>query len=79
MSWPPVDFLQADGLQPALAQIDALLDHLHSPGPHSLGCWALDTVLGLHLMPLHLIRPRRKSHEWRQDNVPEVAEEVLEE
>jgi hypothetical protein len=35
------DLLEEDGLTDA-----ALLGHLRGPGPHGLGCWALDAVLG---------------------------------
>jgi hypothetical protein len=35
-----------DALEDAgCAEID-LLDHLRGPGPHTLGCWALDAILG---------------------------------
>jgi hypothetical protein len=36
----------ADALEEAGCTSALLLDHLHSPGPHTLGCWALDLVLG---------------------------------
>jgi hypothetical protein len=35
----------ADALEDAGADAD-LLNHLRSPGPHALGCWALDLILG---------------------------------
>ena len=35
------DLLEEAGLTDA-----ALLGHLRGPGPHALGCWALDAVLG---------------------------------
>jgi hypothetical protein len=35
------DLLEEAGLTDA-----ALLGHLRGPGPHALGCWALDSVLG---------------------------------
>ena len=35
------DLLEEVGLTDA-----ALLGHLRGPGPHVLGCWALDTLLG---------------------------------
>jgi hypothetical protein len=36
----------ADALEDAGCTEQALLDHLRSPGPHVLGCWALDVILG---------------------------------
>lgn len=36
----------ADALTDAGCDDDALLAHLAGPGPHSLGCWALDLILG---------------------------------
>jgi hypothetical protein len=36
----------ADALEDAGGADGALLNHLRSPGPHVLGCWALDCVLG---------------------------------
>jgi hypothetical protein len=38
--------LLADVLENAGCDADELLEHLHDPGPHVLGCWALDLVLG---------------------------------
>jgi hypothetical protein len=35
------DLLEEAGLTDA-----ALLGHLRGPGPHGLGCWALDAVIG---------------------------------
>jgi hypothetical protein len=35
----------ADALMDAGCQHGPLLAHLHSPGPHHLGCWALDALL----------------------------------
>jgi hypothetical protein len=37
----------ADALEDAGCDDLALLTHLRGPGPHFLGCWALDRVLGL--------------------------------
>jgi hypothetical protein len=36
----------ADALQDAGCTDTELLSHLRGPGPHVLGCWALDLVLG---------------------------------
>jgi hypothetical protein len=36
----------ADALEDAGCQDGPLLAHLHGPGPHVLGCWALDEILG---------------------------------
>lgn len=36
----------ADALEEAGCNSRELLAHLHSPGPHVRGCWALDLVLG---------------------------------
>jgi hypothetical protein len=36
----------ADALEEAGCDSEAMLQHLRGPGPHFLGCWALDTVLG---------------------------------
>jgi hypothetical protein len=36
----------ADLLEEAGVTDAGLLGHLRSPGPHALGCWALDAVLG---------------------------------
>jgi hypothetical protein len=36
----------ADALEAAGATDAALLGHLRGPGPHALGCWALDIVVG---------------------------------
>jgi hypothetical protein len=36
----------ADALEDAGCTDTELLGHLHSPGPHVRGCWALDAVLG---------------------------------
>jgi hypothetical protein len=36
----------ADALEDAGCSDRALLNHLRGPGPHVLGCWALDLVLG---------------------------------
>ncbi|HEV3438849.1 MAG TPA: hypothetical protein VG122_15895 [Gemmata sp.] len=36
----------ADALQDAGCNNDDLLNHLRSDGPHVLGCWALDIILG---------------------------------
>jgi hypothetical protein len=36
----------ADLLEEAGLTDDELLGHRRGPGPHGLGCWALDTVLG---------------------------------
>lgn len=36
----------ADALEDAGCAEEALLSHLHSPGPHVRGCWALDLILG---------------------------------
>jgi hypothetical protein len=38
----------ADALEDAGCADAALLEHLHGPGPHVRGCWALDVVLGKH-------------------------------
>jgi hypothetical protein len=35
----------ADALEESGCTSPDLLDHLRGPGPHVLGCWALDTVL----------------------------------
>jgi hypothetical protein len=35
----------ADALEEAGCQDNDLLQHLRSPGPHVLGCWALDLIL----------------------------------
>jgi hypothetical protein len=37
----------ADALEEAGCADAGLLDHFRGPGPHVLGCWALDAVLGL--------------------------------
>jgi hypothetical protein len=36
----------ADALEDAGCTDDAILAHLHGPGPHVRGCWALDLILG---------------------------------
>jgi hypothetical protein len=36
----------ANALLEANCEIEAILGHLRSPGPHIRGCWALDLVLG---------------------------------
>jgi hypothetical protein len=36
----------ADALEEAGCTDDTLLNHLHGPGPHVRGCWALDLLLG---------------------------------
>jgi hypothetical protein len=36
----------ADALQDAGCDSDDLLSHLRGAGPHTIGCWALDLVLG---------------------------------
>src|SRR5262249_44357979 len=36
----------ADALEDAGCTDAGLLGHLRGPGPHALGCWALDAVLG---------------------------------
>ena len=36
----------ADALEDAGCREDELLDHLREAGPHALGCWALDLLLG---------------------------------
>ncbi|AWM35790.1 hypothetical protein C1280_01280 [Gemmata obscuriglobus] len=36
----------ADALQDAGCSRDDVLNHLRGDGPHVLGCWALDLVLG---------------------------------
>lgn len=36
----------ADALEDAGCQEENILSHLRGPGPHALGCWALDLVLG---------------------------------
>jgi hypothetical protein len=36
----------ADALEEAGCADESILTHLHSPGPHVRGCWALDLVLG---------------------------------
>jgi hypothetical protein len=36
----------ADALDDAGCQDATLLNHLRGPGPHALGCWALDLILG---------------------------------
>jgi hypothetical protein len=36
----------ADALEEAGCTHEAILEHLRSPGPHVLGCWAVDAVLG---------------------------------
>jgi hypothetical protein len=36
----------ADALQDAGCDSDELLEHCRGDGPHVLGCWALDVVLG---------------------------------
>jgi hypothetical protein len=36
----------ADALQDAGCDNEAILAHLHSPGPHVRGCWAVDLILG---------------------------------
>jgi hypothetical protein len=38
--------LLADALEDAGCSDAEILSHLHSPGPHVCGCWALDLVLG---------------------------------
>jgi hypothetical protein len=38
--------LLADALEEAGCGEEAILEHLHSAGPHVRGCWALDLVLG---------------------------------
>jgi hypothetical protein len=36
----------ADALPEELGGAVELLDHLRSPGPHSVGCWAVDALTG---------------------------------
>jgi hypothetical protein len=36
----------ADALEDAGCSDEALLGHLHGPGPHARGCWAVDLILG---------------------------------
>jgi hypothetical protein len=36
----------ADALEDAGCTNCDILDHLHGPGPHVRGCWALDLLLG---------------------------------
>jgi hypothetical protein len=36
----------ADALEEAGCSNPAILDHLRGPGPHPLGCWALNLILG---------------------------------
>jgi hypothetical protein len=36
----------ADALEESGCTSQELLDHLRGPGPHALGCWVLDLVLG---------------------------------
>lgn len=36
----------ADALEDADCDDTAILDHLRSPGPHVLGCWVVDLILG---------------------------------
>jgi hypothetical protein len=36
----------ADALHDAGCDNDEILGHCRGPGPHVLGCWALDMVLG---------------------------------
>jgi hypothetical protein len=36
----------ADALQDVGCDNEDILNHLRSPGPHILGCWVLDLVLG---------------------------------
>jgi hypothetical protein len=36
----------ADALEEAGCTDEALLGHLRGPGPHVMGCWALDLILG---------------------------------
>jgi hypothetical protein len=36
----------ADALQDAGCENDDVLSHCRCPGPHVLGCWALDLMLG---------------------------------
>jgi len=43
--WDDLPIL-ADALEDAGCDEPALLEHLHGPGPHVRGCWALDLVLG---------------------------------
>ncbi len=44
-SWEDLPIL-ADALEDAGCDWSALLEHLHGPGPHTRGCWALDLILG---------------------------------
>ena len=37
----------ADALEDAGCTDEALLTHCRAPGPHHLGCWAIDVLLGL--------------------------------
>jgi hypothetical protein len=41
----------ADALEEAGCADRELVAHLRGPGPHVLGCWALDAVLGKHEEP----------------------------
>jgi hypothetical protein len=36
----------ADALEEAGCTDETLLGHLRGPGPHVLGCWAVDLILG---------------------------------
>jgi hypothetical protein len=36
----------ADALQDAGCDCAEVLDHCHGPGPHVLGCWVVDALLG---------------------------------
>jgi hypothetical protein len=36
----------ADALQDAGLSNSEVLDHCHGPGPHALGCWVIDLILG---------------------------------
>jgi hypothetical protein len=42
----------ADALEEAGCNSQEVLDHFRDPGPHVLGCWALDLVLGKSWSPL---------------------------
>jgi hypothetical protein len=42
-----------DALEDAGCADQAILDHCHGPGPHVLGCWVLDRLLG-HTAPPHV-------------------------
>jgi hypothetical protein len=44
-SWDDLPIL-ADALEEAGCDQPRLLEHLHGPGPHTRGCWALDLILG---------------------------------